>query len=280
MNAQALPPDPFRLDGRVALVAGTSPNIGAGIALELARAGAAVACVDRDGDLAVQVAAEVAGEGGRAGGFACDVTRPDEVVGTLGRVAAELGTVDVLVNGVVLYAVQGVLEMAFDDWRRQLSVMLDGAFLLTKYVAIALVEAGRPGSIVNLVSTAGHQGEPSNIGYTTAKGGLLNMTRSAAMELAPFGIRVNSLTPTATDLSEAAGRLARWGRPPLDPALVSSITAAADQAPLGRLPAPSDYGRGVVYLASDAAAAVTGTDLRVDAGTLAMYWRRKPPGGP
>lgn len=273
-------PDPFRLDGRTALVVGTSPNIGAGIALELARAGARVACVDRDEKMSGRVAAEIVERGGDATGFACDVTLPEDVDATVRKVEDDLGLVDVLVNGAVVYAVRGVLDMAFEDWRRQLAVMLDGAFLFTRRVATALIADGRPGCIVNIISTAGHQGEPSNIGYTTAKGGLLNMTRSAAMELAPYGIRVNSLTPTATDLSEAADRHRRWGLPELDPALLSSIAVASGQAPLGRLPGPSDYGRGVVFLASDAAALVTGSDLRVDAGTLAMYWRRKPPGGP
>jgi NAD(P)-dependent dehydrogenase (short-subunit alcohol dehydrogenase family) len=211
---------------------------------------------------------------------ACNVTDEASVTAALEKVTAELGIVDILVNGAVVYQVQGVLEMTLEGWRRQLSVMLDGAFLFTKKVAAALVADGRPGSIINVISTAGHQGEPSNIGYTTAKGGLLNMTRSAAMELAPYGIRVNSITPTATDITEAADRMERWGLPPLDEALLGSIAEATRQAPLGRLPGPSDYGRGVVFLVSDAAALITGSDLRVDAGTLAMYWRRKPPGGP
>jgi len=280
MSAPTGSGDPYRLDGMVALIVGTSPNIGAGIALEVARAGAAVACVDRDQQSAQRVVDDIVRIGGRAAAFGCDVTEPGEVATTVERVSRELGPVDVLVNGAVIYMVQGVLDMPFDSWRRQISVMLDGAFLFTKHVAGALVTAKRSGCVVNVISTAGHQGEPSNIGYTTAKGGLLNMTRSAAMELAPFGIRVNSLTPTATDLTEMSERVERWGLPPIDKALFASIDEAAKQAPLGELPRPSDYGKAVVFLASPGARMITGTDLRVDAGTLAMYWRKKPPGGP
>src|SRR6266540_4785985 len=90
-------------------------------------------------------------------------------------------------------------------------VILGGTFLMTKHVAEAMIEQGRKGSMVNIISTEGHQGNPGNIGYGTAKSGLLNFTRSVAMELAEYGIRVNSLTPTATDPAEGLARVAEWG---------------------------------------------------------------------
>ncbi len=89
--------------------------------------------------------------------------------------------------------------MPLDEWRRQLEIILGGAFLFTKHVAKSMIEQRRKGAIINIISTAGHQGEPNNIAYCTGKSGLLNFTRSAAMELVAHGIRVNSLTPTATD---------------------------------------------------------------------------------
>jgi NAD(P)-dependent dehydrogenase (short-subunit alcohol dehydrogenase family) len=173
---------PFSLAGSVAAVVGTSPNIGTGIALRLAAAGARVACVDRDAGTAKNAATEVR-----------------DATAAVSGIRAGLGLIDVLVNGPVVYLEKGIREMSLAEWRAQLSVLLDGTFLFTKHVTEALIGAGRPGAVINLVSTAGHQGEPGNIGYTTAKGGVVNMTRAAAMDLAPYGIRVNSLTPTATD---------------------------------------------------------------------------------
>jgi NAD(P)-dependent dehydrogenase (short-subunit alcohol dehydrogenase family) len=270
----------LRLHGRTALVVGTSPNIGTGIALELARAGAAVGCLDHDPRLAGLAAAEVRSLGRAAYGSGCDATDPLAVADVVEQVARALGPVDILVNGAVVYDVQGLLTMSYEQWRRQLAVMLDSAFLFTSVVARRMVADGRPGAVVNLISTAGHQGEPGNIGYTTAKGGLLNMTRSAAMELAPFDIRVNSLTPTSTDPAEALERAARWGVRGPDERTRASLALAEGQVPLGRLPAPSDYGRGVVFLCSDDARMITGVDLPVDSGSLARYWRTKPAEGP
>jgi len=161
------------------------------------------------------------------------------------------------------------------------SVILTGAFLCTKHVAQSMITRGRRGSIINIISTAGHQGEPWNIGYCTGKSGLLNFTRSAAMELAEHGIRVNSLTPTATDTEEGMARAAEWGVPfrrPGDPSprrrgfLGPGVPGVA----LGKLPGPADYARAAVFLASDDAAMITGADLRVDAGALARYWRWDP----
>jgi NAD(P)-dependent dehydrogenase (short-subunit alcohol dehydrogenase family) len=210
----------------------------------------------------------------------CDATDAADVTRAVTEVAESLGPVDLLVNGAVIYAVKGLLDMELSQWRRQLAVMLDSAFLFSSVVARRLVADGRGGVIVNVISTAGHQGEAGNIGYTTAKGGLLNMTRSAATELAPHGIRVNSLTPTATDPAEALERAARWGVPGPDDATRASLKAAETQVPLGKLPSPSDYGRAAVFLCSDAARMVTGIDLPVDAGSLARYWRVKPAGAP
>jgi NAD(P)-dependent dehydrogenase (short-subunit alcohol dehydrogenase family) len=274
--AEAVDQSPFSLTGSVAAVIGTSANIGTGIALQLAAAGARVACVDRDPGIAKRAADEVRARGGAAMAVDCDVTSEQDVIDAVNAVTAEFGLIDVLVNGPVIYLEKGIRSMSLSEWRGQLAVLLDGTFLFTKYVSAALIQAGRPGAIVNLISTAGHQGEPDNIGYATAKGGVLNMTRSAAVELAPFGIRVNSLTPTATDPTEGIERGLRWGIEGVAKAHVDALAVAASQVPLGVLPSPSDYGNAVVYLASAAGRMVTGTDLRVDAGSIAKYWRVKP----
>jgi NAD(P)-dependent dehydrogenase (short-subunit alcohol dehydrogenase family) len=144
-----------------------------------------------------------------------------------------------------------------------------------------MINQGRSGSIINIVSTAGHQGEPWNIGYCTGKSGLLNFTRSVAMELAEYGIRVNSLTPTATDTAEGLARAAEWGVPLRRPTNPSPrrrgfLSGSTPGVPLGKRPSPADYAKAAVFLASDDAAMITGTDLRVDAGALARYWMWDP----
>jgi NAD(P)-dependent dehydrogenase (short-subunit alcohol dehydrogenase family) len=183
------------------------------------------------------------------------------------------GTVDILVNNAVFFQQQGVLTMEYADYRRQLEVILGGSFLFTRAAARTLIGAGRGGSIVNVLSTAAWQGQPGNVGYSTGKSGLINFTRSTAMELAEHGIRVNGLTPTATA--------------PTDPEALRQLDALLSkpsqyqqdfraQLPLGRLPTPEDYVGAAVFLASDESAMVTGTNITVDGGATAKYWPWTP----
>jgi NAD(P)-dependent dehydrogenase (short-subunit alcohol dehydrogenase family) len=129
------------------------------------------------------------------------------------------------------------------------------------------------GSVINVLSTAAWQGQPGNIGYSTGKSGLINFTRSAAMELAEHGIRVNGFTPTATQ--------------PEDPEILRRMEAAAAapgqypmdfiaQFPMKRLPTPSDYVPTVVFLASDESRMITGSNITVDGGATAKYWPWRP----
>jgi NAD(P)-dependent dehydrogenase (short-subunit alcohol dehydrogenase family) len=258
------------LDGKVAIVTGTSPNIGAGIAGGLAEAGATIVCVDVAEDNARQCAAWIAKRGGRALGITCDVTEEGQVEAMVARARATYGRLDVLVNNAGILGGQSVLEMPLERWTRQLAVNLTGTFLCTKHVARAMVAQGTGGSIIVIVSTAGHQGQPGNIGYCTSKSGLLNFTRAAAMDLARHRIRVNSLTPTATDVEEGIERGVEWGRPRPEPR--ARALDFAKMIPAGALPSPRHYASAAVFLASDAAEMITGIDLRVDAGAVAKYW--------
>ena len=269
-----------RLFGRVALVTGTSPNIGGGIAEGLAAEGAAVVCVDSDPANAQDCAVAIRAAGGRAEPAPCDVTDAAQVEAAVARAQRCFGPVDVLVNNAVQFNQKGVLDMALAEWRRQIDIILTGAFLTTGAVARALIAAGRPGAIVNIISTAGHQGQPRNVGYCTGKSGLLNFTRSVAMELAPHRIRVNSVTPTATDPREALERAQRWGRAPAESAqaTIAFFESFRRGTPLQELPRPTDYAQAVAFLASDEARMITGTDLRVDSGAVARYWAWSPPG--
>ncbi|MGE3866722.1 MAG: SDR family NAD(P)-dependent oxidoreductase, partial [Hyphomonadaceae bacterium] len=173
----------------------------------------------------------------------------------------------------------GVLDMPYATWQAATGVMLDGAFLFTKYVSQQMVEKKLKGSIINIISTAGHQGQPRNVAYSTSKMGLKNFTNSVAMELAQHGIRVNALTPTATDRSESFERAKRWGRnvevPPEPPGMGNFIRLV----PMQKLPKPSDYGKAAAFLCSEDASMITGLDLRVDGGAIAKYWAWDPSQG-
>jgi len=267
----------MRLSGKVALVTGTSPNIGGGIAECLAHEGATIIAVDSRAENALDCARAIVATGGNALGVTCDVCDEDQVKGAVEAGLSAFGRIDILVNNAAFFNKKGVLDMSLPEWRKQTDVILTGAFLLTKYVAQSMIERGVAGRILNIVSTAGHQGEPGNIAYSTSKCGLLNFTRSAAMELVRHNIRVNSLTPTATDPAESFERAARWGREARAPTTLTALMEPFRRGiPMQRLPKPSDYGLAAAFLVSDDAAMITGTDLRVDAGAVARYWAWDP----
>ncbi len=186
------------------------------------------------------------------------------------RVRETYGGVDLLVNNAGILGGLSVLDMPLDRWTRQVAVNLTGTFLCTKHVARLMVAEKRRGSIVVIISTAGHQGQAGNIAYSTTKSGLLNFTRAAAMDLVKHGIRVNSLTPTATDVAEGDERAVAWGRP--RPDRRGRVLDFAKMLPMDKLPSPRHYARAVVFLASDDAEMITGADLRVDGGAIAKYW--------
>jgi len=266
----------MKLQGKVAIVTGTSPNIGGGIVEALAAAGAAIVAVDARKENSEGCAHAVKAAGGRAIGIVCDVVDESQVKAVVEQAMAEFGRIDILVNNAAIFNQKDIASMPLAEWRQQISVILDGTFLFTKYAAPQMIAQGS-GVVINVISTAGHQGQPGNIAYTTAKAGLLNFTRSAAMEYAQHGVRVVSLTPTATDFDEFAERAKRWNIElgPL-PDYSSAIARFASRVPMLRLPKPSDYGAAAAFLASDDAAMITGCDLRVDGGAVARYWAWQP----
>src|ERR1700719_1797513 len=182
----------MKLDGKTAIITGTSSNIGAGLAEGMADAGATIVCVDSKAENASDCAAEIKRRGGKALSATCDVTDEAQVKSVIAKTREEFGGIDILINRAAIFNKKGVLDMPLDEWQRQIEIILTGAFLFTKHVASSMIEKGRKGSIIHIISTAGHQGEPGNIAYCTSKSGLLNFTRSAAMELIAHGIRVSS----------------------------------------------------------------------------------------
>jgi NAD(P)-dependent dehydrogenase (short-subunit alcohol dehydrogenase family) len=247
----------YDLSGRVALVTGAGPNIGRAIASALAEAGAFVLCNDVKPEVAEASARAVAARTDRAEPMPGDITDPAEVARMVDGAVAKHGPIRILVNNAGISIPKGLLTMSHAEWQRNLRVVLDGAFLMSQAVARHLIAAKQPGVIVNIASTSGHRGRRNAIAYTTAKAGILNFTRSAAVELARHGIRVVSVSPTKTGAALAGTD--------------SAATRDFSEIPIGRGGQPEDHARAVVFLASDAAAFITGEDLRVDGGTLATW---------
>lgn len=263
-----------RLEGKIALVTGTSPNIGGVLAMGLASAGAKVACNDIRPEACDACVTKIQNSGGDAMAIPGDVTDPVAMQFAVNAVLERYGRIDVLVNNAVRFDVRGLMDMPLDSFRQQIDITLGGTFIMSKLVAQSMIDRGIGGSIINVLSTAAWQGQAGNIGYCTAKSGIINFTRSAAMELAMHGIRVNGFTPTSTM--------------PDDPELAAGFTAAVatmaeagtidfvGRNPWHRLPTPTDYVASVVFLASDDSALMTGSNLTIDGGALAKYWPQSP----
>ena len=247
------------LDGKVALVSGTGPNIGSEIARTLAANGATVACMDLDEGYAQAAAISIKEAGGKALAITADITQPESVEKALQEVLDAFGGVHLLVNDAAISDRKPFLEADLAEWKTVLDVILTGTFIVSQRVARQMVTQGEGGAIVNIVSTSGHRGETARIAYGTAKSGLLNFTRSMAMQLAPHNIRVNSVTPTVT------------GTPVGRPDAPRDDSNPPKDVPWGRWGRPTDQAQAVLFLLSPQADFITGVDLPCDGGRLARF---------
>jgi NAD(P)-dependent dehydrogenase (short-subunit alcohol dehydrogenase family) len=251
-----------RFEDRVVVVTGGASGIGREIARQFALDGALVAVADVDLAGAEAVAAELARRGPRSLAVEADVSDEAAVERAFARVAAELGAVDVLVNNAAIVQGYGLLEMDSVVWDREIAVGLRSAFLCTR-AALRTMVARRRGAIVNITSVNGL----SALGYeaySAAKAGLISLTQSTAVEYGRHGIRVNAIAPGSI-------RTPIWDeRVEIDPEIFDRVS---QWYPLGRIGEPHDVARAVLFLASDDAAWITGTVLRVDGGLLAGNMR-------
>ena len=275
------------LQGKVALVTGAGPNIGSGIALALARYGASVACNDIDPASADACAARIERNGGQALAVYGDVCQEADVRRYVGEVLERFGRIDILVNNAALLGGRGLLEESLERFNRAVTIAAAGSFLNSKHVAISMIERQIRGSIVCILSSNAWQGAPGVIAYAFHKGGLANFVRAAAMDLAPYGIRVNSFTPTAPE-PDNPELLAAWEQtgPPRRPAPAGERPPwwrevgtfdVRRNIPMGAPSTPTDIGHCVAWMCSDYARLITGCDFVVDGGARAKYWAYTPP---
>ncbi|CAN5547584.1 SDR family oxidoreductase [soil metagenome] len=243
------------LNGRTVLVTGAARGIGRAIALAAGRAGADVALLDLDADGAAAVAAEIRAIGRRALPLAGDVSDPADRTAALAQLASSaLGPPAVLVNNAGIQIVGDPLTVDHLSVRRTMAVNFEAPFFLTLEVARGWVERRVSGAVVNIASIAGAVHFHRHAAYSASKAALRAATGSLALELAPFGIRVNAVAPghVQTDLSL-----------PRTPAQMAELLA---RVPLGRLGTPDDIAPVVVFLASSRAAYITGQTVTVDGG--------------
>jgi NAD(P)-dependent dehydrogenase (short-subunit alcohol dehydrogenase family) len=245
----------MKLANKIAIVTGAGRNIGEEIAALLASEGAAVAVVDLDQARAGKVVARIAAEGGVARGYVCDVADEAGVQTLVESVVADLGGLDILVNNVAISDNKSILDLEKSEWDRVMAVTLTAPFLTSKAAARAMIAGDRAGRIVNVTSTSGYFGRSRALAYTTAKGGLVNFTRSLAIQLAPHNIRVNSVVPNK--IGSPVGK--------------DSFNPDRKVVNLRNRPGePIDLARAVLFLVSDDSDFIAGTDLFVDGGCSVM----------
>jgi len=246
----------FRLDDRVAVLTGGAQGIGLACATLMSEAGASVVLLDRDAAALTAALAQLPAVQGQT----LDVTDEAAVERTFAAIAAEHGRIDVLVNNAGRAIRKASLELPLAEWDAVVAVNLTGAFLCARAAARHMPASG--GSIVNTASIMGLSGGGlyPNISYHTTKGGLVTMTRALSIEWASRGIRVNAVAPSWTK----TGFIGQLERSPELMARIRSIT------PLGRLAEPHEVASAVLFLASPAAAMITGHVLAVDGGYLAQ----------
>jgi NAD(P)-dependent dehydrogenase (short-subunit alcohol dehydrogenase family) len=267
-----------RLDGKVAIVFGAGPNIGGTIAHYLAREGAKIAVADIDEKASAATADFLRARALDALPLTGNATREGDVACIVADTVQHFGHVDCLVNTAGKVHWSSVLDMQVGEWNEAVLSFPTAGMLTTKHAAKAMIADGRHGSIIHLLSTAAHFGQPAGAAYCAAKAALLNLARCAAMDLAPHGIRVNTITPCAMEHQlwthmreeiEDEKFVLKKDRPHY------SRDDFLKSIPLGRFPRASDLAWTAVFLASDESSFLTGVDIPIDGGLRFKYpaWR-------
>ncbi len=247
--------------GRVALVTGAGAGLGQAIALELARAGASVAVVDIDEGASHETAEMLSSEGLEARPYTADVADRQGVDSTWDQVAADFGHLDIVVNNAgVSFVGPHIIDTTDEAWHKSIDVMQHGVFYGMRAAARHMLPQ-RSGSVVSTSSIRGFSSNPGRIGYCAAKAAVIMMTRVAAAEWAPFGVRANAIAPGVQHTPMWDSDVARGA---IDEEAILAVL------PAGRLGEPSEVGKLAVFLCSDAAAYINGSTVTIDGALTAV----------
>lgn len=256
----------FNLRGKVALVTGGAMGIGEGIVTRLAESGATVMISDINGEAVHALAGRLRDRGLRVGAITADVSVYAETQRMVAETVQAFGRLDILVNNAGVFPFSPVPLTTEQLWDRVLDINLKGAFFSAQAAAHQMISAGHGGTIINIASIDAFHPTPNLVHYDTSKGGLVMMTKSLALELGPAHITVNAIAPGAI---RTPGASATAPGSEMTPEQMAAITAAfLARIPLGRQGEPDDIARVALFLASPAAAYMTGATLVVDGGYL------------
>lgn len=248
----------MRLQGKTALITGGSTGIGKAIALRFAREGAKVAVTGRELSALEETVREIAEQGGEAMFIRGDVQLSQDVRRMVDQTLDRWGAIDVLVNNAGICKPAPFLEIEEAEWDRHIAINLKGTFLAGQYVAREMVQRGIKGSIINMSSVNGLAAESDQAHYNATKGGINLLTMSMALELAPYGIRVNALCPGFIET--------RLTRPLINNP--ERIEPYLKTIPMGRVGQPEEIADAALFMASDESRYMTGHCLVVDGGQL------------
>jgi NAD(P)-dependent dehydrogenase (short-subunit alcohol dehydrogenase family) len=257
----------MRLKDKVALITGAASGIGQATALLFGQEGAKVMCADIDGEGAERVARQIADSGGEAASLQADVSQAADAERMVRETAERWGRLDVLVNNAGIYFVLPLTQVPEEEWDRLMGINLKGVYLGCKYAIPQMVRQGK-GAIVNTASIAGLRGFANWTTYCASKGGVVQLTKALAMEVARMNVRVNAVCPGIIDTGMLDQAVAMQG--------VGKAELAAtigESHPMGRIGQPEEVAAAILFLASDEASFITGVPLSVDGG----LWAGSPP---
>jgi meso-butanediol dehydrogenase/(S,S)-butanediol dehydrogenase/diacetyl reductase len=251
-----------RLEGKVSLITGAGSGIGQAMAVLFAREGSKVAVADISAEGGQETVRRIRDEGGEAEFFQVDVSSAEQVRRMVDAVIARFGRIDILCNNAGIGVAATVVDTTEEDWDRVINVDLKGVFLGCKYVIPHMLRQGG-GVIVNTASVAGMVGVLNRAAYCAAKAGVIGLTKSIAVDFVTKGIRANCVCPGTVETPWIDKILAQQPDP------VAERQRMIERQPMGRMGKPEEIAAAALYLASDEAAFVTGTELVIDGGLTA-----------